>query len=59
MLELGTAFKLAVGVQDAIAPAINPGERKVYSRSDAGAIAAFMLLANSGDIEFGGVNPKR
>lgn len=55
VLELGTAFKLAVGVQDAIAPAINPGERKVYSRSDAGAIAAFMLLANSGDIEFGGV----
>lgn len=54
VISLGSAFKIAIGVRDAVVTAMNAGERKLYSRDNSGDIAAFINLLTDGNIELNG-----
>lgn len=54
ILSIGTAFQVALGLQDSVAPSMSAGEKKVYSRDSGGSIAAFIDLLASGDLELNG-----
>ena len=54
VISLGPAFKIAIAVRDAVVTAMNPGERKLYSRDSNGDIAAFINLLTGGDIWLNG-----
>lgn len=51
--SVGSAYKIAVAVDDGITPSMAEGERKIYS-IDAGAIAAFINFLNTGILELNG-----
>jgi len=53
ILDLGSAFRVVVGVDDGIEPTMGVGERKMYSIKD-GTIKAFINLLSSGVIELNG-----
>ncbi len=53
ILSAGSAWKIAVAVDDGIEPEMQPGEKKVYSVSE-GAIQAFINFLVSGNIEING-----
>ena len=54
VLSIGPAFKIGIGIRDAIVTAMNAGERKLYSRDSGGAVAAFMNLLDTGIMELNG-----
>lgn len=54
VMPIGPAFMVALGIQDSIVPSMAAGERKLYSRDGAGAIAAFINLLAGGDLELNG-----
>lgn len=53
IIDVGSAFKLAIAADDGITPSMNLGEKKIYSTSS-GAISAFIDLLNSGIINMNG-----
>jgi phage gp45-like len=53
IIDIGSAFKMAIAAEDGITPSMNPGEKKIYSVSGA-AIAAFINFLASGNIEING-----
>jgi phage gp45-like len=53
IVDIGSAFKMAIAVKDGITPSMNPGEKKIYSVSGA-AIAAFIDFLASGIINING-----
>lgn len=53
IIDIGTAFKLAIAAEDGITPSMNPGEKKIYSVSG-GAIAAFINFLADGIFEING-----
>lgn len=55
VLELGTAFKVAIASDDVITSSMQPGEKKLYSTVGQD-IKAFINLLNSGIIELNGNN---
>jgi phage gp45-like len=54
VLDLGLAYKVAVGMQDILAAVMGAGEKKLYSRDVDGNIAAFVNLLSGGNIELNG-----
>lgn len=54
VLSIGTAFQVAIGLQDSVPPSMPEGEKRVYSRDSGGNIAAFIDLLASGDLELNG-----
>ena len=54
VLPIGSAFRVALAVQDTVAPSMPAGEKKVYARDGAGDIAAFLNLRAGGDLELNG-----
>ena len=54
ILGIGTAFQVAIGLQDSVPPSMPSGEKKVYSRDSGGSIAAFINYLASGDLELNG-----
>jgi hypothetical protein len=56
ILDIGTAFKAAITVQDGVTPSMATGEKKIYSVDSAGIIKAFINLLASGNIELNGNN---
>lgn len=54
ILSLGTAFRVAVGVQDSVTPIAAPGERRLYSRDGDGDLAAVIALLANGNMELNG-----
>ena len=53
IVDIGTAFKMAIAAEDGITPSMNPGEKKIYSVSGA-AIAAFINFLESGILNING-----
>lgn len=53
ILDVGSAFKLAIATDDGITPSMLPGEKKIYS-IDAGTISAFINFFLGGIIEING-----
>lgn len=53
VLSIGSAWKIAIAVDDGITPEVEQGERKVYS-SDGGAIKAFIHFKKNGDVIING-----
>lgn len=53
IIDMGSAFKVAIAAEDGITPSMNPGEKKIYSVSGA-AIAAFINFLASGILEING-----
>lgn len=51
--KVGDAWKIAVAVNDNIAPSMNEGEQKIYS-SNSGGIQAFINFLNTGILEING-----
>jgi len=54
VIGIGSAFKIAIGVRDAVVTAMAAGERKLYSRDGNGDIAAFINLLTGGNVELNG-----
>lgn len=54
VMEVGTAYKIAIAVNDGITPDMATGEKRVYSLNDDGAIQAFIKLLKTGIIEING-----
>jgi phage gp45-like len=55
ILSIGPAFKFAIAVEDQNnAASMNAGEKKLYSRDGAGAIAAFINFLVGGNLELNG-----
>jgi hypothetical protein len=54
VFDLGSAFKVAVSTQDALAAVMGAGEKKLYSRDSDGVIQAFINLLVSGNINLNG-----
>jgi hypothetical protein len=54
VIGIGSAFKIAIGVRDAVVTAMAAGERKLYSRDGNGDIAAFINLLTDGNINLNG-----
>jgi len=53
IIDIGSAFKVAVAADDGIAPFGDPGDKQIYS-VDGGIIKAFINLLTSGNIELNG-----
>jgi hypothetical protein len=53
ILDVGPAFKVAIAVQDNIAPSSDPGEKTIYSQQG-DAVKAFINLLTSGIINLNG-----
>jgi hypothetical protein len=51
--DLGGGFKFALKTDSEIDPAVDPGERKIYSRDASGNIKAFLYLQDDGKIYLG------
>ena len=54
VLSIGTAFQVAIGIQDSVVPSMSAGEKKIYSRDSGGAVAAFINFLAGGDLELNG-----
>jgi hypothetical protein len=55
IFSIGPAFKFAISVEDQVnAASMNAGEKKLYSRDAAGAIAAFINFLINGNLELNG-----
>ena len=54
IVDLGSAFKVAIATNDGIAPSMTVGEKKVYSIDGAGDISAFINYLSNGIIELNG-----
>lgn len=55
IIDIGSAFKVAVATDDGIEPFGSPGDKQIYS-SDGAIIKAFINLLTSGIIELNGAN---
>lgn len=55
IIDIGSAFKVAVATDDGIEPFGSPGDKQIYS-VDGGLIKAFINLLTSGNIELNGNN---
>ena len=53
IVDIGSAFKMAIAAEDGITPSMNPGEKKIYSVSGI-AIAAFIDFLESGILNING-----
>lgn len=53
IVDVGSAYKLGIAVDDLIVPSVNEGEKKLYS-SDAGVIKAFIDFLKNGILELNG-----
>ena len=54
ILEVGESYKIAIAVDDGVTPAMETGEKRLYSVSDAGDIQAFINILKTGIIEVNG-----
>lgn len=54
IIEVGPSYKIGIAVDDGVTPAMDTGEKRLYSLSDAGVIQAFINLLKSGIIEVNG-----
>jgi hypothetical protein len=54
VIEVGSSYKIGIGVDDGITPDMDTGEKRLYSLDDAGAIQAFIKLLKSGIIHING-----
>jgi len=54
VFTIGSSYKIAIGADDGIVPAMNTGEKRIYSLDDAGAIQAFIKLLKTGEIDIEG-----
>lgn len=54
VIDLGSAFKIAIAADDGIVPSMQVGEKKIYSLDSGGAIVAFINYLESGIIEING-----
>ena len=54
IIGIGTAFQVAIGLQDSVVPSMPEGEKKIYSRDSGGSIAAFINLLADGNLELNG-----
>lgn len=54
VLDIGSAFLVAVGVQGSVVPSMQSGEKKLFSRDGAGDIAAFVNFLTGGNLELNG-----
>lgn len=53
IIDIGSAFKMAIAAEDGIIPSMSPGEKKIYSVSGA-TIAAFIDFLASGILNVNG-----
>jgi hypothetical protein len=53
ILEISETYKVVIGVQDQIEPAVESGERKLYSQ-DGGAIKSFLYFKKDGQMILNG-----
>lgn len=54
IIEVGSSYKIGIAVDDGVDPWGDPGEKRVYSTDDSGAIQAFINLLKTGIIEVNG-----
>ena len=54
ILEVGESYKIAIAVDDGVTPAMETGEKRLYSVSDAGDIQAELKILKTGIIEING-----
>jgi phage gp45-like len=54
IIEVGASYKIAIGADDGVTPAMDTGEKRLYSQDNAGTIQAFIKLLKSGIIEVNG-----
>ncbi len=54
IIGIGSAFQVAIGVQDSVVPSMPAGEKKVYSRDSSRDIAAFINYLSGGNLELNG-----
>lgn len=51
VVPIGPAFQVALGVRDSVVPSAAPGEKKIYSRDENGAIIARLHLKADGSVD--------
>lgn len=54
VIDIGESYKIGIGVNDGITPAMDTGEKRLYSLDAAGAIQAFIKMLKTGIIEVNG-----
>lgn len=54
IIEVSDSYKIGIAVDDGVTPAMETGEKRLYSLSDAGVIQAFIKLLKTGIIEING-----
>jgi len=54
ILEVGPAYKIAIGAEDGVTPAADIGEKWLYSLDSGGTLQALIKILNSGMIEING-----
>lgn len=51
IIEVSKSYRIVIACNDPIAPTVDEGERKIYSRDSNGDIISFLYLKNDGSIE--------
>lgn len=54
VINISDTWRVAIAVDDGVEPSVEPGEKKLYSYDDAGAVNAYIHLKNDGSVEVNG-----